>query len=83
MDHPNVAPYSFLHNPIELVLSVFKGHVKHMLREEMRELIAVVPSNGMSMTEQRMQRLENIAGRAIANVTPAMLVQFANRVERY
>ena len=63
------------------MLSVFKGHVKRMLREEMRELIAVVPSNGMSMTEQRMQRLENIAGRAIVNVTPAMLVQFANSRE--
>ena len=62
MDHPNVkilrlAHNSFLLNPIELVWSVFKGHVKRMLREEMRELIAVVPSNGMSMTEQRMQRL--------------------------
>ena len=65
-----LAPYSYLLNPIELVWSVFKSNVKRMLRDKMPHLLTIAQANGLSMTEQRMQELENIARGAISKITP-------------
>ena len=87
-EHPHVkllrlAPYSYLLNPIELLWSVYKSHVKRMLRDRMPEIRNFASLPGLSVTEQKMRELEEIANRAITNVTPAMLLGFTNRVERY
>lgn len=79
-----LAPYSYLLNPIELLWSSFKSHVKRQLRHRMLALMNVErhPIHG-SMTEQRMQALEEIANSAITQATPANLLSYVNRVERY
>lgn len=79
-----LAPYSYLLNPIELVWSSFKSHVKRELRERMREILQMQRNRQQqSMQEQRMLALEEIARVAIATITPVMLTRFVNRVEQY
>lgn len=78
-----LAPYSYLLNPIELMWSVFKSHLKRMLQEEMPRILNMTQAVGIPVCEQRMQQMEHIAGEAIRFVTPIMLTSFCNRVERY
>ena len=78
-----LAPYSYLLNPIELLWSVFKSHVKKMLREQMGTLSAIQPGGEQSMSEQRMRALEEMARIAISKILPTMLNGFVNRVEMY
>ena len=78
-----LAPYSYLLNPIELVWSTFKSQVKQQLRERMTYLMGITSVNGLSIAEQRIQELEVMANRAIAHITPAMIIAFLARVEKY
>jgi transposase len=50
-----LAPYSYLLNPIELLWSVFKSHIKRSLREQMPDILNMTAANGLSMTERRMR----------------------------
>ena len=78
-----LAPYSFLLNPIELLWSAFKSHIKRKMQENMNNILNVVAENGLFMTEQRMRMLEEFACEAIGQITPNMLLSFSNRVEKY
>ena len=66
-EHENVqmirlAPYSYLLNPIELVWSSFKSHVKKRgLRERVTEMQR---AGGVAINEQRMRHLEQLAEEA-------------------
>ena len=87
-EHENVqmirlAPYSYLLNPIELVWSSFKSHVKRDLRERMTGLAEMQGAGGFAINEQRMRHLERLAGEAIGNFTPGMYANFAHRVDKY
>ena len=78
-----LAPYSNLLNPIELMWSAFKSHLKRMLHERMQGLLDNIQNDGLSERERRMQEMEQIAQEAIQLITPEVLVCFYNRVERY
>ena len=49
----------------------------------MTYLMGITSVNGLSIAKQRMQELEVMANRAIAHVTPAMIIAFVARVEKY
>ena len=49
----------------------------------MTYLIGIASVNGLSIAEERMQELEVMANRAIAHITPAMIISFIARVEKY
>ena len=74
---------SNLLNPIDLLWSTLKSHIKSNLRKEMPVILNMEREANLSVTEQRMRRLEVLAQEAIGKVTPAMIYSFANRVERY
>ena len=57
--------------------------MKKMLRERTDQLLHIAPAPGLSMTEQKMRELENIAIEAIRLIRPGMLQNFTDRVERY
>uniref|UniRef100_A0A6A7FWY1 Tc1-like transposase DDE domain-containing protein n=1 Tax=Hirondellea gigas TaxID=1518452 RepID=A0A6A7FWY1_9CRUS len=78
-----LAPYSYLLNPIELMWNIFKSHLKRMLQERMPRILNITHVPGLSMAEQRMRELEQIANESIAFITPNMSMGFSNRVERY
>ena len=78
-----LAPYSYLLNPIELVWSSFKASVKRQLQDAMPEILAYAPIQGLTISEQRMRKLEAISDNAIQSVTQENLIQYANRVEIY
>ena len=78
-----LAPYSYLLNPIELLWSEFKSHVKRMLRDQMFALNRIESVQGGTIADQRMQALEEVAENAIQQVPSSHLMAFANRVERY
>ena len=87
-EHENVqrmrlAPYSYLLNPIELVWSSFKSHVKRSLRKRMTEQSEMQRAGGITINEQRMRHLEQLAGEAIGNITARMCANVANQVEKY
>ena len=78
-----LGPYSYLLNPIELLWSCFKNYVKESLRERMM-MLSGASSNGLTLTEMRMQAMEEIAQTSITRAaTTSNLQNFANRVERY
>lgn len=83
IDIIRLAPYSYLLNPIELVWSAFKSHIKRMMRNRMSDLLAIERSSELTMSEQRMRVLEGMAQEAISKVTSSMLMNFTNRVEKY
>ena len=78
-----LAPYSYLLNPIELLWSLVKSHVKRHLRERMHAILEIAPGGALPVTEQRMREMENIAVEALGLVNPGMLLNFTNRVEKY
>ena len=78
-----LAPYSYLLNPIELMWSVFKSHLKRKLAERMPFIMDMERNAELSIAERRMREMESIAGEVIQLITPNMLLAFANRVERY
>ena len=67
-------------NPIELVWSAMKNHVKAELRQKMREICGFQRGT-TPIYEQRMMVLEQIANESIEKISSNMLMNFANRVE--
>ena len=78
-----LAPYSYLLNPIELMWSAFKSHLKRRLSQRMPFILDIERNAELSIAERRMREMESIASDAIQLITPNMLLAFANRVERY
>ena len=78
-----LAPYSCLLNPIKLVWSFIKNHIKRGLRQKIGELSMTQRTGSIGISEQRMRCLERLAVEAIGSVTGRMLANFANRVEKY
>ena len=86
--HENVqilrlAPYSYLLNPIELLWSVFKSHIKQGLRQNMEELAQMQRHGNVGIAEQRMMFLENLAMESIRRINGRMLAGFVSHVEKY
>ena len=78
-----LAPYSYLLNPIELVWSVLKSHIKQSMRQRMHEILQIQRARALGIAEQRMRILEELAVESIGRTSGRMLANFAIRVEKY
>ena len=78
-----LAPYSPMLNPIELIWSVVKSAAKQQISLSMPEILTVNPENGVSMTEQRAQRLEAIINDSCANISRPLILNCIASVQRH
>ena len=60
--------------------SAFKSNVKRKLQERMPDILFMNQAAVLPVYEQRMRKLEAVAGNAIALLAPNMLTSFANRI---
>ena len=78
-----LAPDSYLLNPIELVWSVLKSHIKQKMRERMDQILEIQRIGKLGIAEQRMQMLEELAVESMGTISGRMFANFAARVEKY